>query len=99
MRPAGAGPMYLNLSGSGVDAGCGPCGPPPRCASATAGKRRIATKVSRHEFVFMAGTITNCQTFRTALRHRERLEDVRRAGGETETGIARRHAEQETRVE
>src|SRR6516164_9215419 len=32
MRPAGAGPMYLNLSGSGVVACCGPCGPPPRCA-------------------------------------------------------------------
>src|SRR5512142_1265952 len=28
MRPAGAGPMYRNLNCSGVEACCGPAGPP-----------------------------------------------------------------------
>jgi hypothetical protein len=57
IRPADAGPMYLNLSGSGVEACCGPCGP-PRCAKAAPGASadKNAMKDSiRHEEVVMSG--------------------------------------------
>src|SRR5205085_6185705 len=55
MQPAGAGPIYRNRRDSGVAAGCGPCGPPPRCADTIAESAAMTIMVMRHEDVIMAG--------------------------------------------
>src|SRR4051812_5154792 len=76
---------------------CGPAGPPPRWAEATAesaAAESSARESVRHANVFMA---RNYNAER--LWDREPLEHPRRAGGHAEPGITRGQSEEQARID